>query len=211
MRAAPMQHTVPCVGFVVTEKDRPGKLNVDRAMPLVEKNKEALMALYEDHRRTYRLLKDLKPGQSFAFPDGSSLTAEDVLDPPIEGRKLVYMGDTCNGDKIAEIAQNATLLIHEATNAWDPADKAKFGSYQRMEYDTLSHGHSTPQMAGRFARRINAKRVVLTHFSPRYRGDDSEGSMRLMWRLEDMAKLGADAFWGPNDVICAWDQMSLFI
>ena len=65
-------------------KDRPGKLNVDRAMPFIEENKEALLVLYEDHRRTYRFLKDLKPGQSFAFPDGSSLAADDVLDPPIE-------------------------------------------------------------------------------------------------------------------------------
>ena len=94
-----MQHSVPCVGFVVTEKGRPGKLNVDRAMPLVEENKEALMALYEDHRRTHRPLKEIKSGQSFAFkgkgkfPKGSSLTAEDVLNPPIEGRKLVCIGD----------------------------------------------------------------------------------------------------------------------
>ena len=68
VQVAPMQHTVPCVGFVVTEKDRPGKLNVDRAMPLVEENKEALMAIYEDHRRTHRPLKEIKSGQSFAFP-----------------------------------------------------------------------------------------------------------------------------------------------
>ena len=36
-----------------------------------------------------------------------------------------------------------------------------------MERDAIQHGHSTPQMAGAFAKRVNAERLVLTHFSPR--------------------------------------------
>ena len=70
------------------------------------------------------------------------------------------------------------------------------------------HGHSTPQMAGRFARKINAKRLALTHFSPRYTGDDSEASMRTMWAIEDMAK-DASGLTGDNDVIAAWDLMNI--
>lgn len=73
---------------------------------------------------------------------------------------------------------------------------------------TFIHGHSTPQMAGRFAKRINAKQIALTHFSPRYKGDDSEYSMRTMWALEDMAK-DTSGLNGDNDVIAAWDLMNL--
>ena len=36
----------------------------------------------------------------------------------------------------------------------------------------ISHGHSTPIMAGEFAREMGAAMLVLTHFSSRYPGDD---------------------------------------
>lgn len=61
-------------------------------------------------------------------------------------------------------------------------------------------------MAGSFAQRIRAKRLILTHFSPRYKGDDGEVSMRIMWKLEEMAR-EASHLKQPNEVICAWDQM----
>lgn len=63
-------------------------------------------------------------------------------------------------------------------------------------------------MAGRFTKKIKAKKLVLTHFSSRYRGDDSEHSMKIMWRMEQMARRVTD-LWGKNDVIAAWDQMCL--
>ena len=36
----------------------------------------------------------------------------------------------------------------------------------------ISHGHSTPIMAGEFARHMGAAMLVLTHFSARYPGDE---------------------------------------
>jgi len=66
-------------------------------------------------------------------------------------------------------------------------------------------------MAGRFATRIRAQRLVLSHFSPRYAGDGSERSMRVMWEVEDMARRTAFNLTKPNDVIAAWDQMSFFV
>ena len=40
--ATPVHHTVPCVGFVIHELDKEGRLLVDRVMPALEKNREAL-------------------------------------------------------------------------------------------------------------------------------------------------------------------------
>ena len=117
------------------------------------------------------------------------------------------MGDTCSGDHIAELARDADVLVHEATNAFHPF-VSKHKNYRELEYDTIKHGHSTPQMAGRFCKRVRAKKLILTHFSPRYTGDGSESSMRVMWGIEDMARSTAD-LWGPNDVIAAWDHMLL--
>ena len=212
--AAPMQHTVPCVGYVMTEHSRPGRLNPDLVTPLIEENFDELKKLDLIGRNPIKVLaylKTLKPGQVFTFPNGKRINVEDVVEPPMRGRKVVFMGDTCSGDMIAPIAKNADLLVHEATNAWVPdQDAPRFPTYESLERETFIHGHSTPEMAGRFAAKIQAKKLVLTHFSSRYLGDESEFSMRLMWRLEDMART-TSMLTGANDVIAAWDFMQVSI
>ena len=211
--AAPMQHTIPCVGFVVQEKSKPGKLKVELVKPLVEKNAAALVSQLSlkkgDPLKALQHLKLLPPDSSFVFPDGTTVYANDILEPPKKGRKVVIMGDTCSGDMIAELALDADVLIHEATNAWiKEQDAVKYPSYLALEKDTLKNGHSTPQMAGRFARRINSKKLILTHFSPRYRGEADEYFMKQMWKIENMARETSGLF-GDNDVIAAWDYLML--
>lgn len=88
----------------------------------------------------------------------------------IHARKLVVLGDTCDPTGITPLAQNASLLIHEATDAYIPADidPALGGRGKTPESileKTVAKGHSTPGMAGAFARTINAERLVLNHFS----------------------------------------------
>ena len=212
VQAAPMQHTVPCVGYVVAEKARAGRLRVQECQSVRERNRVALREEcgMRDPNKVLATLKALKQGEEFTFPDGTVLRGADIVEPPRRGRKVVIMGDTCSGDAIAGLAKDATLLVHEATNAWlSEHDKPKYGTYRNMERDAVLHGHSTPQMAGAFAKRIKAERLVLTHFSPRYRGDDADFSMKTMWRIEDTARRAAGGMWGRNDVIAAWDHMEL--
>ncbi len=213
VHAAPMQHTVPCVGYVISEREKPGRLRFERCKDVVDRNREALKteAGMKDPNKVLKILKELGPDESFDFPDGTRLSASDVLEPPRKGRKIVIMGDTCSGDFIEPLASEADVLVHEATNAWmREFDRDKYSNYISLERDAIRHGHSTPQMAGKFAQRINAKRLVLTHFSPRYRGDDSENSMKTMWRIEEMAREKCN-MWNKNDVIAAWDQMELSV
>jgi hypothetical protein len=63
-------------------------------------------------------------------------------------------------------------------------------------------------MAGLFARKVGAKRLILNHFSARYRGDATLESMTVMTRIERQAikasKLGIDK------VAAAWDVSHIF-
>ena len=158
------------------------------------------------------------------FPDGTELHTRDFLEPPRPGRKIVIMGDTCEGKHIAPLAQDCDLLVHEATNAYFPDTDGDGGSgfnigpkstYQRVERDTFKHGHSTPQMAGAFAASVSARRLILSHFSPRYRGDDDLPHMKVMWSIEDMARRqnvhSGGLLGGGNDVVAAWDQLCVSV
>lgn len=93
--------------------------------------------------------------------------------------QVVILGDTCNSSALVKAAQNADMVSHEATFAGGMEEKA------------LVAQHSTAYMAGEFARKINAKKLVLTHFSARYqRAQGSEKCENVMGALLDEAKQG---------------------
>jgi ribonuclease Z len=78
-----------------------------------------------------------------------SLTSKD-------GFKFVYSGDTRPCDKLIQLGQSATVLLHEATFEDDMAQEA------------LDKRHSTTGEAIHVAEQSNAKSLLLTHFSQRY-------------------------------------------
>jgi ribonuclease Z len=84
--------------------------------------------------KTMGLLKALKEDEVFTFPDGTTLTGRDVVEPSVAGRKVVILGDTCDSSAIESIARDATVLVHEATNSHFPElDKNSASSYQQLE------------------------------------------------------------------------------
>ncbi len=197
---------------------------------------QAKVSVPRSSDRVNRVLKALRPEEQFVFPDGAVVSGSDVVEQPRPGRKVAILGDTANSQRIAGIAQGADLLVHEATNAWmgRSRDDPQYTAQNKLERETIHHGHSTPEMAGRFARQIGAKRLALTHFSSRYCGEDTEFSMRLMWHIEDKARrakhgatrTGSDVTGESpisqhsasphngnvetsNEVVAAWDQLTL--
>jgi ribonuclease Z len=204
--ATPMSHNVPCVGFVCTEADRAGKLDVAKVMPVLKRNFDTLLALgYEDPMKLLAVVKDLRTGSSFSFPDGTILHQQDIVSEKKKGRKVVICGDTSDSSSLLEFGKDCDVLIHEATNAFLPSFDAKVNTYMDLTRDTIKHGHSTPQMTGKFAKQLGAKRLIMNHFSPRYRGDSDPKSLRVMKLIEDQAieASGLDAM----NVIAAWDFM----
>ncbi|KAG0651895.1 tRNA 3 endonuclease 1 [Hyphodiscus hymeniophilus] len=72
------------------------------------------------------------------------------------GFKVAYSGDCRPSEKFARLGEGATLLIHEAT--FD----------DELKGDALAKKHSTTSEAIEVGRQMNARRILLTHFSQRY-------------------------------------------
>jgi ribonuclease Z len=205
--AAPMSHGIPCVGYVVTERARPGRLRSAVVEPIVQRNIAALkQAGFAIPMKALAVLKQLAPGQAFTFPDGTVVTHEDAVEPPRAGRKIVICGDTADARALQRLAQNATVVIHEATNAFVPGVD-RDTNLATVTRDARMHGHSTPQMAGAFARAVQAQWLVLHHFSARYKGDVSMDSLSIMMRMEQQAMRAAGL--NESQVVAAWDFMVL--
>lgn len=191
--AAPILHSVPCVGFVVAENPVPGKMIPSQYIPEIKRTKTPMS-----------VMSHLQLGESVELSDGTILHGP----PRKPGRKLVILGDTYDPSAIAALAQDADVLIHEATNAHlpgiDPHTKPD-ETFDSVEIRTKSRGHSTPQMAGAFAKRIGARKLYLNHFSARYAGNDDvdEEAKKVM---DAIAALAAEEYGGS--LTCARDFMS---
>jgi ribonuclease Z len=112
-----LKHRIPCLGFVLEEETMMGRLMPEIVMPLINQFKSALTIKLGGKNPTC-LLSNLKKADGFIdFPDGTRLHSKDCVSPDRPGRKLVILGDTCNSSSLVDIAQNADILVHEATNA----------------------------------------------------------------------------------------------
>lgn len=68
--------------------------------------------------------------------------------------KIIYSGDTVPCTNLMNYAKNCKVLIHEATLTDETMAKQK--------------KHTTVRQAIDLAKEVNAWRLILTHFSPRY-------------------------------------------
>ena len=141
VEAYPLKHRVQCFGYVIKEKERPGKF--ESKIALVKGVEKASIP---------KLLK----GESVQTCGGKILKKEDCLGPNIKGRKIVILGDTSDSKSIEQAAFGCDVILHECT-----FDKS-------MKERAEKTGHSTSEMAARFADKIQAKNLILTHFSARY-------------------------------------------
>jgi len=142
VRCAVLHHNVPSFGYRVEEKPRPGRLDAARA--------EALGV------PSGPLLGQLKAGEDVTLADGTVVSAAGLTLPPRRGRVFAYVLDTAPCAGGIELACDADLVIHEATYTQEDADRLP------------PRRHSTAAGAAGVARDAGARRLYLTHFSPRY-------------------------------------------
>jgi ribonuclease Z len=140
--AAELEHRVPCFGYRIVEQPLPGPLDLAKLIQLGV----PLGPLYGK----------LKRGEDVTLPDGQTIHSRDVVGPQAAGKIVTILGDTSPCNNAVTLAQDADLLVHEATFATGMEEKA------------ATYGHSTFLQAAHIAASANAKRLVVTHFSSRY-------------------------------------------
>lgn len=181
VRAGPLVHRVPCFGFVIQEHDTPGTLNSK--------------LLLDKGLKPGPLYGKLKKGESITLENGEIIHPSDVVGQPFRGNRVTILGDTRDSNEMIDIAMNSDVLLHEATLE------------DAMQEKAIENGHSTPKMAVEFAHKINAKQLILFHFSQRYRLDEEPSlNILLSEAMGSIARLNM-----PCKVSVAHDLMEMDI
>ncbi len=137
----PVSHTVPAVAYCFKENDR---VNVDL-------KKASVFGLKEGP-----IIGKLKD-DGYVVYKSNKVKLEDVSTKKT-GRKVVYSGDTMPCDNVVKISEDADVLIHDSTFLEDV-----------MNGEKRRKSHSSVNDVAEIAKRANVKKLILTHFSRRYR------------------------------------------
>lgn len=140
----PLNHRVYTNGFLFAEKEGYRRINADSAETAgIDKSQYRLLQLGQDVLIDDVLIKN------------SSVTYN-----PHPPKKYAYCSDTAYFPSIVPIIKDADWLYHEATFLQQHADLA-----QKTK-------HSTAQEAATIARDANVGRLILGHYSARYKNLD---------------------------------------
>lgn len=138
----PLRHRVPCSGYLFREKEPP--LNV-------EKFKIAKYGL------SIAQIATAKRGEDVPLEQGEVIPNEELTYRPYAARSYAYLSDTNFSAKAATLCRGVNLLYHEAT-------------YARNEQRTArERGHATTTDAAKAALKAEADRLLIGHFSSRYK------------------------------------------
>jgi ribonuclease Z len=182
--AAPILHRCPTLAYVFEEPSKASLLLNDTIQRL-DANAAGLLANNGTRNPRSLLGRLVRDRVNIELPDGTTLHP-----PPLDvaGRKVVICGDTHDAtgglppnQGLVSIAQDADLLVHEATNAALPAEFDRGNrTIEEVTQRARERGHSTPQGAGAFAASIGASLVILNHFSVRYNAPNTIKNRALM-------------------------------
>ncbi|MBI4453317.1 ribonuclease Z [Candidatus Woesearchaeota archaeon] len=165
IEAVNVKHSTPTLAYSFIEKDK----------RKVDMGKAGKLGLKEGP-----YIGKLQSGQEVMFKGKKILP--DEVSKIIKGKKIVFVLDTTPCPSCIEISREADILIMESVYATNMEEKAD------------AYKHMTAQQAAQIAHQANAKKLVLTHFSQRYK------------TVEEIETNARDIF--PESV-CAFDFMKI--
>ncbi len=138
----PLKHRIASNGFLFKEKPKPPNIK-----------KETI----EQYGLTLADIVSIKNGNDYQSPEGSIIPNAELTYTANQPRSYAYCSDTKYFEALSVYVADVDLLYHEAT--FD----------QSLEQMAKTTGHSTAHQAAKIARLANAKKLVIGHFSSRYK------------------------------------------
>jgi len=138
----PLNHRIACTGFLFKEKKRLRKLIKEKIEPL-----NVPIPYYSA----------LKRGEDYIAANGDIYKNDTLTVDSAEPKSYAYCSDTMYDERYFEQITGVTMLYHEATFLNNMLDRA------------LETHHTTALQAGGIALKVNAKRLLIGHFSARYK------------------------------------------
>lgn len=138
----PLRHRVPAAGYHFREKQP--ERNVDKFK-------------IEKYGLKIAQIVAAKRGEDITLESGEVVPNDELTYIPYKARSYAYLSDTAYSAKAAERVAGVDLLYHETT--YSAADEQWAGG----------RGHSTTTEAAKAATKAGAKRLIIGHFSSRYK------------------------------------------
>jgi ribonuclease Z len=138
----PLKHRVKTYGFLFREK---------------QADRNIIQSRIAEHSLTIAEISSLKKGKDILRETGEFISCDEMTLPPPSPASFAFCSDTGYFPKLSSFVAGVGLLYHEAT----------FGD----EHDALARqtGHSTARHAAMVAREAGVQRLLLGHFSARYK------------------------------------------
>jgi ribonuclease Z len=142
VESIPLDHRIACTGFLFRQKKRLRKLIKDKVAEL-----DIPVEYYSA----------IKKGADYTAPDGTVYRNADITLNPESPKTYAYCSDTQYNENYFKQISNADMLYHEATFMNNMLSRAK-----------ITH-HTTALQAAEIALITNAKKLLIGHFSARYK------------------------------------------
>lgn len=142
----PLEHDAPTAGFLFKEKKRPRKM---------------LKKKIGEYQIPFQKINGIKSGDDFTTSDGQIISNAELTTKPLRSRSYAFCSDTAYTETILPWIKKVDLLYHEST----------FGD-EKTEDLKKRNIHSTARQAATIAKKAKVKKLILGHFSPRYKDLD---------------------------------------
>jgi ribonuclease Z len=142
VESIPLDHRIACTGFIFKQKKRLRKI---------------IKELIEEIGIPVEYFSAIKKGADYTAPDGRSYRNEEITTAPGEPKSYAYCSDTLYNESYFKQIADCDLLYHEATFMNNMLDRA-----------LITH-HTTALQAGEVALKTGAKKLLIGHFSARYK------------------------------------------